>query len=579
MRPHLLLALVALVLGPLLLLGALALKVLRDEESLVRHDLRELMEQRLDDSRAPIREMIGAIELELIRDLDACAGDADALRALQRGRPLIRQIFLADPEGRRLHPPPDDQASRDERDFVERTRAIWQASAELVHAGPAELSQTQPQTQPQTQEQTQEQTQAQTQPQTQAKDRAPAQERDLPAADSLAGLARARDQGWIPWYWEEGLHLIFWRRRPDGLVAGIELERAALLQRLIAALPATDGQNTLILIADARGDPIYTWGEFELASLKEPAGEHDRPAPLARLPLPPPLEAWSIQYFSQQSDAPVNLGASRLLLAIGLTAAALVLLGLAAFFYREWTRSMRDARQRVTFVTQVSHELKTPLTNIRLYAELLADELSGVDERAEAHAAVIVSESQRLSRLIANVLTFSRGDRPLASRARPLHLGPLLDAAVDHFAPAYAERGIEVHRAGSAPLPVLADDDAIGQILANLLSNVEKYAAAGKHAALELEQDPKHTRLRVRDRGPGVAARHRRRIFDPFFRARSDLHEGVSGTGIGLTIARQLARASGGELELLASDRGACFQLTLPTAPTAPAALAASTPA
>jgi signal transduction histidine kinase len=569
MRPHLLLALVALVLGPLLLLGGLALKVLRDEESLVRHDLRELMEQRLDDSRAPIREMIGAIELELIRDLDACAGDADALRALQRGRPLIRQIFLADPDGRRLHPPPDDQASRDERDFVERTRAIWQASAELVHAGPAELAPTQPQVQAQTQTPTQPQSQPQ------AASQSPPQRRDLPAADSLAGLARARDQGWIPWYWEEGLHLIFWRRRPDGLIAGIELERAALLQRLIAALPATDGQNTLILVADARGDPIYTWGEFELSSLKEPAGEHDRPAPLARLPLPPPLEAWSIQYFSQQSGAPVNLGASRLLLAIGLTGAALVLLGLAAFFYREWSRSMRDARQRVTFVTQVSHELKTPLTNIRLYAELLADELSGVDERAEAHAAVIVSESQRLSRLIANVLTFSRGDRPLASRARPLHLGPLLDAAVDHFAPAYAERGIEVHRAGSAPLPVLADDDAIGQILANLLSNVEKYAAAGKHAALELEQDPKHTRLRVRDRGPGVAARHRRRIFDPFFRARDDLHEGVSGTGIGLTIARQLARASGGELELLASDRGACFQLTLPTAP---AALAPPTP-
>lgn len=138
MRRHLLVALIAMVVGPLVLLGALAFKVLRDEEALVRHGFRELMEQRLDDSRTAIGEVIDAIEVELVQGLEAADGDAEALRALERGQPLIRQVFLADADGRRLHPPSGDEASRDERDFVERTRAIWEASAELALTGPAE---------------------------------------------------------------------------------------------------------------------------------------------------------------------------------------------------------------------------------------------------------------------------------------------------------------------------------------------------------------------------------------------------------------------------------------------------------
>ncbi|MEZ4450563.1 MAG: HAMP domain-containing sensor histidine kinase [Nannocystaceae bacterium] len=582
MRRHLLVALIIMVLGPLVLLSALAVKVLSDEEALVRHGFRELMEQRLEDSRSAIGEVVGTIEVEVVRDLEAVDGETEALRDLERRQPLIRQIFLADAEGRRLHPPQGDEASRDEREFIDRTRAIWEASAELARAGPSEamnsaygvnslgwsstptnLKQAQRSSPspsapddlfmiPQAAQQAPQALQAPQAPETGPSGRTG----ESPAADSLAGLARMQPQGWIAWYWEEGLHLLFWRRRADGLIAGVELERATLLQRLIAALPATGEQESLIVVADARDESLYQWGNLE-----PPEGS----APLARLPLAPPLEAWTLQYFGDEAETPVTLTTSRLIVLLGVGATAVVLLGLAVFFYREWSRNMRDARQRVTFVTQVSHELKTPLTNIRLYAELLADEIDGVDEQATEHAGVIVSECQRLSRLIANVLTFSRSGRP-GQRARPLALGGVIKATIEHFGPAFAERGILVQRTGDAPRPVLADEDAVGQILANLLSNVEKYAAAGKRADVEVEQDRQWTRIRVRDHGPGIPPRHRRRIFDPFFRARDDLSEGVSGTGIGLTIARDLARQQGGDLELLSGDGGACFQLTLPTA-------------
>src|SRR5207247_7565172 len=87
---------------------------------------------------------------------------------------------------------------------------------------------------------------------------------------------------------------------------------------------------------------------------------------------------------------------------------AVPLFWLSVYFYRENSRELRVSAQRVTFVNQVSHELKTPLTNIRMYAELLEKHLPEDNEQAAQHLDVIVSESQRLSRLIANVLTFAR---------------------------------------------------------------------------------------------------------------------------------------------------------------------------
>jgi signal transduction histidine kinase len=609
MRRHLLIALIAMVVGPLALLAALAGKMLHDEEDLVRHRFRELLEQRLDDSRSAVTEVVGELEVELVQAIEATAVDREALRAFERGQPLVRQVFVVDADGRRLHPRADADASADEREFLERTRAIWEAKAELARVGPAEggsdgyanntwtlspsssgsllsssggslLADAQQASRTKIaavrdQRAANEQAQRaygqavedalpqQAAPQAQAPAQAQktsaaldAEAEAAPAADSLAGLARIREQGWIAWYWEEGLHLLFWRRRADGLIAGAEIERAALLQRLIDSLPATGEQSSLIAVADAKGAPIYQWGIYEPADDEEPR---------ARLLLAPPLESWSLLYYGP-ADAPIALTTSRFLVVLGLGGTALVLLGLAVFFYREWSRNMRDARQRVSFVTQVSHELKTPLTNIRLYAELLADELEGLDDRAEEHAGVIVSESQRLSRLIANVLTFSRRGRPASAR-RSLDVEAAIRQTIEHFGPAFAERGITVRREGAAPRPVLADEDALGQILANLLSNVEKYASAGERVDVTLAQDAAKTRIRVRDYGPGIPAGQRRRVFDPFFRARSDLTEGVSGTGIGLTIARDLARQCGGDLELEPCEPGACFVLTLPTQP------------
>jgi signal transduction histidine kinase len=105
------------------------------------------------------------------------------------------------------------------------------------------------------------------------------------------------------------------------------------------------------------------------------------------------------------------------------------------------------------------------------------------------------------------------------------------------------------------------DADAVEQILGNLLSNVEKYAAGSGEVLVTVNDDGS---VKVQDHGPGVDATDSERVFEPFYRSRSDLTEGVSGTGLGLSIARALAEAQNGSLRLVAADSGASFVLQLP---------------
>jgi signal transduction histidine kinase len=224
---------------------------------------------------------------------------------------------------------------------------------------------------------------------------------------------------------------------------------------------------------------------------------------------------------------------------------------------------LREAAQRVSFVNQVSHELKTPLTNVRLYAELLEDHLPEEDTVAHERLGILLTECRRLGRLISNVLTFARAQKStVALHPAVASVDELVRELVDQFAPAFAAKGIEVRLAGAAPRPVKVDGDALVQILGNLFGNVEKYAPDAP-VVVETAQEPGRVRIDVEDGGPGIPEAARERVFEPFVRLGSAAHEAVPGTGIGLGIARDLARLHGGDLRCVAGARGARFQLTL----------------
>ncbi|MCB1032434.1 MAG: HAMP domain-containing histidine kinase, partial [Acidobacteria bacterium] len=354
------------------------------------------------------------------------------------------------------------------------------------------------------------------------------------------------------WYWGGGLNLMFWRRIPDGRLVAVEVDRVQLLADVVARLPDTGsegGEETTALI-DSAGEVIYQWGAWTPAPSQAPRILHALPAPLA---------AWRLAW---TGTVPVPAGMAPGLL-IGLVAIGLALAGLAVWFYRESTRALREAARRVTFVNQVSHELKTPLTNIRMYAELLADELDDEDDRAARHVAIIEGESQRLSRLIGNILTFARQSRD-ALQLRPTEavIDDVIRDAIEGFAPSLERCGVAVAFEPGAPATVRVDADALGQILGNLLSNVEKYAHGGP-VRITAVQTPTDTTITVHDSGPGIPRGDRQRVFEPFERLSDALEEGVSGTGIGLGIARDLARLHGGDLTLLPTERGAAFELRL----------------
>ncbi len=269
-----------------------------------------------------------------------------------------------------------------------------------------------------------------------------------------------------------------------------------------------------------------------------------------------PLSSWTLEYAgTSPSAAAAGFGLLLLLGSLGL-----VLIGLALYLYREQTRELREAARKVEFVSQVSHELKTPLTNIRMYAELLDEQLEDAPQQRN-YLGIIISESQRLGRLIGNVLNFSRTP---ALHVSEVEIDALVRQTLDHFLPGFRSRGLEVHTDLQAGISIHSDADMLEQILNNLLSNVEKYAASGGAVDVATRVADGQLLVSVRDHGAGIPAAERRKIFEPFYRIDNSLTEGVSGTGIGLTIARQQAGRLGGELLVSDARPGARFTLKLP---------------
>ena len=524
MKTRLSVVFLLIVLTPLAILGWLGARVARSEREMVGHRFGAILQDRLRDIAADAAEVLAQRERELLSLPSPAARPAVELRESVRHSGVVRQYFVLDEEGELAYPAPSGIVSgaltAGEREFLERTRLIW-ANGEI-----------------------------------------PSWRADAtPAAKSKKTLPPAK--GWHVWYWGEGINLILWWRDASGVIVGAELNVVRLKADIIGALPGTDsvapGQTAVrIVLADSTGAPIYQWGTYE-------PGEAERAR--ASIELSPPLSAWRLEYYAPANAVGAAFGRSVTFnLLSGLAVLGLAVLGLAVYYYRESARTMREAAQRVSFVNQVSHELKTPLTSIRMYAEMLEDEVDETEAKARRHLEVIESESQRLSGLIANVLTFSRKQRSaLKLHTAPGNVDEALSNVIEHFRQPLRAKGIEVEFHGEAGQTAEFDRDALGQIVGNLLGNVEKYALRASRVTLASRQDGNTIWITVADDGPGIPLKERERIFEAFYRVSDKLTDGVAGTGIGLAIARELARLHGGDLTLEPSARGACFRLRIHT--------------
>lgn len=246
----------------------------------------------------------------------------------------------------------------------------------------------------------------------------------------------------------------------------------------------------------------------------------------------------------------------------GLVALVLVVVtaGLVALHQRVAV-VLEFAQRRSNFVSAVTHELKTPLTAIRMYAEMLRDGLVSSEAKRGEYYRTITDESERLSRLIDNVLEFSRlerGTREMDFRVGPV--GPVVEEAAETLR-AHAEGegyrlAVEVDE--GLP-PVRYDRDALLQVLFNLVDNAMKYArnAATKTVVLEVRAHEGGVAVSVRDFGPGVPSRQLGRLFEPFYRGEDEMTRVTKGTGIGLALVKDLAERMGAAADgTNASDGG-----------------------
>jgi signal transduction histidine kinase len=258
--------------------------------------------------------------------------------------------------------------------------------------------------------------------------------------------------------------------------------------------------------------------------------------------------------------SPLRIG---LLLAWAAALLALLVVGLGGW-------SLFDlSERRFRFVSAVTHELRTPLTTLRLYLDMLTSGLVREEPKKEEYLHTLHGESDRLHRLVSNVLDFARLEKQRPKLAmRPVAIPELLDGVRQNWHGRCAASGKElvVEVTPGCGVDVTTDPQLVEQILGNLIDNACKYSrgATDNRVWLRARRDGRSVLLEVEDRGPGVPARERRLIFRAFRRGRqADVTAG--GVGLGLALAVRWARLLGGQLHVQpgAGDVGACFQLRL----------------
>ncbi len=236
--------------------------------------------------------------------------------------------------------------------------------------------------------------------------------------------------------------------------------------------------------------------------------------------------------------------------------AALLLAGVLGLIalYRMVSVMVAYAQRRSDFVSAVTHELKTPLTSIRMYGEMLQEEMVPNDEKRHEYYRHITAETERLSRLINNVLELARlekGRREMTLVAESPRA--VIEQVLEVLTPQAQSEGFRLTLDVEPDLPpVRFDRDALLQVLFNLVDNALKYARKAEHKEIVIScqrtPDGAGVSLGVRDHGPGVSERHLRRIFEPFYRGQNELTRTAKGTGIGLALVAGLVERMHGEV-------------------------------
>lgn len=275
-------------------------------------------------------------------------------------------------------------------------------------------------------------------------------------------------------------------------------------------------------------------------------------------PLPPPLSGWSVV----AQVPPVEPRSGRALAALLAPILSFALL-IAWAIRRSWRQRQAEAERRVELFAQVSHALRTPLANLRLYVDLIQRRADDPAARTR-YAAVIGEETERLDGLVSDALDCARGGAIVSERAA-IDATALVRRCIARIEPRLTAAGGSIRLIADDTGRVMTDARALERCLDNLLDNAVRHAP-GAAVTVTLHRRAGLQVLSVADDGPGLAKGMGPRLFRSFEQGGAN----AQGFGLGLAACRALARAAGGDIVARSPDRGAQFDLTLPATPAGP---------
>ena len=274
---------------------------------------------------------------------------------------------------------------------------------------------------------------------------------------------------------------------------------------------------------------------------------------------------WTVQAFSTNDEAGAFRSRRTLLLA-GMAVLLLLILSGTWLIGHAVSRELAVARLQTDFVSTVSHEFRTPLTTLCQLSELLKrDRVAGEDDRRQYYE-LLYNESHRLRRLVEALLNFGRLEAGrLQFHFEPLDAAAFLRQSAAEFIEAQQTHGHRFEVETLEPAVVHADRETLRCVFWNLFENAVKYSPGCDAVWVNLSRNGTQVEIAVRDRGVGIPPNEHRRIFEKFVRGSSARDSNISGTGIGLAMARQIVRAHGGDI-ILESElgQGSTFRVVLP---------------
>ncbi len=365
--------------------------------------------------------------------------------------------------------------------------------------------------------------------------------------------------GLIPFIVKEKLNLLFWRKNPDRSIVGCLLDQDIVISRFIKILPPIYSDVRILTVLDENVKPIIKADTNKTRDWKRPFVA----AEISEL-----LPRWEVVALLTEPDQ-ISLKAQTTGLYLWILIFILLfsIIGGGSMVLRSLNSEIRLAQQKTTFAANVSHELKTPLTSIRMFTEMLLDRRQPDEKKQQQYLRIMLSETERLTRLINNVLDFSStGKRKKTYQLKEINIVELCRSILDAQQMRLEFHGFEVTFSSVADdIRTQGDEEALKQVVLNLLSNAEKYSDEIKNIVISITTKDQFVCINIKDRGIGIAHQHARLIFDEFYRVDDSLTTKKRGTGLGLTIAQRIVGQHNGQIIYMPHQGGgSVFQIQLP---------------